>query len=128
MITVRNVRKDGRPVHPWQVYIGRACYGFEQSPLFNAHRRGTRDQNVEWYRADFESWLAEAEEARSVSADELESYFETCSPAGRAWQALEELDRLRSLLKEHGQLELFCWCAPLACHGDVIKAHLGKEV
>jgi hypothetical protein len=36
-----------------------------------------------------------------------------------------ELDRLVSLARD-GQLQLRCWCAPKACHGDVI-AEIIKE-
>ena len=28
--------------------------------------------------------------------------------------------------QEHGQVRLFCWCAPKRCHGEVIKAYLEK--
>ena len=36
----------------------------------------------------------------------------------------EELDRLLALYKKHGYLRLFCWCAPLKCHGETIKEWL----
>jgi hypothetical protein len=33
---------------------------------------------------------------------------------------MSELRRIA--LAAAGEVRLFCWCAPLACHGDVIKA------
>lgn len=40
----------------------------------------------------------------------------------------KELSKLKQLAKQ-GSLELVCWCAPLACHADVIKEFLleGKQ-
>jgi hypothetical protein len=35
-----------------------------------------------------------------------------------------ELKRLAAILKKTGKLELRCWCVPLKCHGEVIKAYL----
>ena len=33
----------------------------------------------------------------------------------------EELLRLARTYRERGELTLVCWCAPSACHADVIK-------
>ena len=38
-----------------------------------------------------------------------------------AGDVYEELMRLKNLAV-HGDLTLICWCAPLACHADVIRA------
>jgi hypothetical protein len=35
---------------------------------------------------------------------------------------LEELDRLAEKLITDGGLTLVCWCAPQACHGDVLAS------
>ena len=37
---------------------------------------------------------------------------------GPEWDALREL----SNIARDGDMALVCWCAPLPCHGDVIKA------
>ena len=78
------------------IYIGRP------SPLGNPFaigRDGTRNEVIAKYR----TWLvAEIHD----------------NPAGRTAQ------ELRKLINEHETnrlLNLVCWCAPLACHGDVIK-------
>ena len=34
------------------------------------------------------------------------------------------LNHIRALEKEHGTVYLECFCAPKACHGDVIKEYL----
>lgn len=40
--------------------------------------------------------------------------------------AVKELNRLWWKCKEHNGIKLVCWCAPQACHGDVIKRYLEK--
>lgn len=37
-----------------------------------------------------------------------------------------ELQKMRQSLKDFGIVNLWCWCAPLPCHGDVIKQILLK--
>ena len=36
----------------------------------------------------------------------------------------KELARLKALLKEYGQLRLFCWCFPKRCHIETIRRYL----
>lgn len=38
-----------------------------------------------------------------------------------------ELDRLTEIARKR-DLVLICWCAPLACHGDVIKAEIERRL
>lgn len=75
-------------------YIGRP------SPLGNPFiigRDGTRDEVIAKYR----SWL----------------WYKTSIDC----KARDELNRLTDLYEENGnKLDLVCWCAPKACHGDVI--------
>jgi len=40
---------------------------------------------------------------------------------GRNQKVIDELSRLKQIALE-GDLYLGCWCAPLPCHGDVIKS------
>jgi hypothetical protein len=42
-------------------------------------------------------------------------------------EIINELKRLKSLAKK-GELKLGCWCAPRACHGDVIKELLERSI
>lgn len=36
----------------------------------------------------------------------------------------EELMKIAEHLKQHGQINLVCWCAPKSCHCDTIKEYL----
>lgn len=67
-----------------------------KSVLGNPFHNGTRDENCDNYR----SWLA------NLPSD---------SPQHT------ELRRLVNVLRNHGRLELYCWCAPERCHADYIK-------
>jgi Domain of unknown function (DUF4326) len=42
--------------------------------------------------------------------------------------ARQELERLVQRYQRTGQLTLLCWCAPHACHGDVIAEAIEKLV
>jgi len=100
MITVRNF-KDSRVGE----YIGRAnkYYNLARSPLANPFplSKYTREQSIDAYR----HWL-----------------WKQIQSGNRA--VLAELDRLSAIWHKTGELVLVCWCAPLACHGDVVKACL----
>jgi len=39
----------------------------------------------------------------------------------------DELSRLYNIYKKYGKLNLFCWCAPLPCHADIIKKIILKK-
>lgn len=83
------------------VYIGRP------SVLGNPFRitgKVTRKECIEAYRG----WIHE----RINDADE---------------EVLRELERIRNLVKKYGRVNLVCWCAPLPCHGDVIKEYLDSD-
>ena len=75
------------------VYVGRP------SVLGNPYRveDGGRERAVRWYR----DWLRAAWK--------------------RGRQEKTELLRLARLYKAHGTLTLVCWCAPQACHAEVIQ-------
>lgn len=40
---------------------------------------------------------------------------------------IQELLRIHNLNKNYGEVHLVCWCAPLPCHGDIIKWLLERE-
>lgn len=85
-----------------RVYIGRpGVLGNDWTHLsygLGRYRVATREDAIE-------EW------ARWVQTQRVDS------PVGR------ELARLRALAVDH-DVELECWCAPLACHGDVIKRYI----
>ena len=99
MFTVVNKRDVLRK--PNQAYIGRP------SPLGNPFvlgRDGTRAEVIEKYEGWFRAQVVMDNAA-----------------------VLGELRRIWQLAQTHGHVELVCWCAPLACHGDVIKRFLDEH-
>lgn len=98
MITVVNKRTAKRNDAALRIYIGRP------SPLGNPFTH-IRDKTT------LAKFLAETRE------DAVEKYSQWLGTTDRA---LAELLRIRNLSLEH-DIELECWCAPLSCHGDVIK-------
>ncbi len=96
-ITVVHVKRHQGP----SVYIGRRYQGLQASPLANRFRlfdESQRQEVIEHYRA----WLM----------NELRT-----QPGGKAAQ---EIERLAAMLRAGDEVTLACWCAPKACHGDVV--------
>lgn len=84
-------------------YVGRP------GPLGNPFilgQDGTREQVIAKYR----TWLQAL-------------WFDDCGPNPQK----TELTRLIDLYKDKGTLTLVCWCAPKACHGDVIREAIIHE-
>lgn len=99
MIEILNARL-AKPLPEDAIYIGRAHPRFGRgSPLGNPFRVSpalSREEAVKKYRARLnEQWL-------------------------RPGPVRDELLRLIDLYKRDGRLQLICWCAPEACHGDVV--------
>jgi len=84
-------------------YIGRKCYDYDESPLANPFRESVygREKCISMYRR----WLW----GKITSGDE---------------EVTTELARLFQLSLQPEGVKLVCWCAPLPCHGDVIKSCL----
>lgn len=93
MIKIKNLKEE-QPKQYWDIRINRSSiFG---NP-FKIGQDGTRDEVVELYRAYFKSSI------------EKSAIFEA------------EVNRLIKMYKRFGQLNLFCWCAPRSCHGEIIK-------
>lgn len=102
-ITVANIRHTKKGV-----YIGRAMprQGLKASPLGNPYK--LLKDCPRWVPiAQFQEWL--------------EWQMENDSPARR------EIERLTEMARQ-GDLVLLCWCAPLSCHGDVVKAEIERRL
>jgi len=102
-ITVVNV-KTAKPGS--FVYCGRynSTYSLQSSPLanpFKLTREGCRQTLLVLYR----SWLYAHRNDKAIAA---------------------EISRLASLL-ERGDVAIGCWCAPKACHCDVIADFVRRE-
>lgn len=77
-----------------RVYVGRPSALGNPFPM---HTEADRQQVVQQYRA----WLRDQWRRRQPARAELERLLE---------------------IAKAGPLELVCWCAPRACHADVVKA------
>lgn len=106
VVSVRGLR----PAAPGVVYVGRSCAGWLGSPLGNPFKRavvGSKEEAIRRYR----TWLRSVVD-RAI-ADELLPPAETA-----AWA---ELLRLARLAAGGEQVKLGCWCAPSACHAEVVR-------
>jgi hypothetical protein len=100
MLRILNGKKDGF-LGKDKIYIGRKGYGLNGSVLANKFvigKDGTREEVIEQYR----KWL----------------WLEF----NKKGEVYEELVRIGKLVKAGNNVDLVCWCKPLACHGDVVKS------
>ena len=97
--TARNWRGPGE-------YIGRPHPRFPTgSPLHNPYRLGIDGD-------------------RAVVLAQYRRYLRRDWLAGGPLRV--ELRRLADLYRVTGQLDLICWCSPLACHGDIVLAAVAE--
>lgn len=120
-IEIVNVRYHGKPVKPWEVYIGRYnnSWCMRPSPLRNKFQ--AYDYGHKGCLAKFEKFFQLAMYASPPITDQC------------VVDVREETLRLHRLLVEHGKLILVCWCAgpdgltssdPPICHGQIIAKFL----
>ena len=105
-LDIRVVKKGAPPTDATRHYIGRRMAGTGESPLGNPFYLRNRSDMEERQQvvASYRSWLWDKIQDRaSLQAQALEKLL------GSARQ---------------GPIELECFCAPLPCHGDVIKSAL----
>lgn len=62
---------------------------------------------------------------RAVSIYKYEGRLFSLAPDSREWRTIRNLAR-KLILGE--SVQLFCWCAPKACHAEVIKREVLKTV
>jgi hypothetical protein len=94
VVNVKGLSPNDRSV----VYIGRDFAGWQGSVLGNPYKHGSRDEIIRRYKG----WLwAEYQQGGDVAS---------------------EINRLVELVRRGKHIKLGCWCKPLACHGDVVKA------
>lgn len=100
MIRIHNMRdSEPEPGNARHVYIGRRGR-LPASPLANPYRIGVHGERAEVV-AKYRAWLPN-------------------DPP-----ALAEVARLAELART-GDLDLWCWCAPALCHGDVVKEAIAQ--
>jgi len=101
MIQIVNLRSGKSPVEPWEVYVDR------RSPLGNPFKmKGNSEEERNRVCDEYDAWLNEALRT---------------NPLVHA-----EFQRLLNLYRMHGQLSLYCWCAPKRCHAESIAAYIGS--
>lgn len=101
-IEIMNLRTV-KPSEPWDFRIDRSTPVGNPFNMINESRRDSVcDQYEKWFN---EKWFVEETHSRTFFA-----YLQTLMAAHR----------------NYGKLRLFCWCAPLRCHGQTIKEYLEK--
>jgi len=115
-ISIANIRYLPPPAEwpEWYVYVGRSAprRGLKRSPLANIYLVGD-------YSPDL---------GRRFTRQEVIALYAS-NVLGQPMPGFErELGRVRTLLAKHGKLILVCWCAPRACHAEVIRDALLAEV
>jgi hypothetical protein len=98
IIEIMNLRRS-KPFEPFDVRVDR------QSPLGNPFPMKTEAQ-------------------RDMVCDQYDEWFRKMVIGKQNPAAVKEMCRLISILKEHGKIRLFCWCAPKRCHAETIKRWL----
>ena len=107
MISVGNVKRGG-PHGYIGIYIGRAGYGLKGSPLanpFKMNKEAERAEVIERYRTYIQKKIEERDQA-----------------------VLDELREIEHAHRKGEKVVLLCWCAPRACHGDVVKELIEADV
>ena len=100
-------RVRGYQVYPQYQYVGRynSRHGLlKSSPLANPFKlkNGIRRERV---IEQYSHWLND----KILRSDPV---------------VTKELERLKGIYRERGELHLVCWCSPLVCHGDIVKHYL----
>jgi hypothetical protein len=68
----------------------------------------------------------QTERQRNEVCDEYAEYFKQQLFKNQAF--VDELQRLITVYRHYGKLELFCWCAPKRCHAETIREFIIKAV
>ena len=95
MITILNLRSQ-KPKHPWDFKVDRSS---TVGNPFNMKNESARDKVCDQYR----DWF----------------YY-----AAHNQDFFNYLNKLSEVYKQHGKINLFCWCSPKRCHAETIKEYL----
>ena len=67
----------------------------------------------------------ESEKDRDKVCDQYDKWLEGQLLSGhRNKSVVVEILRLQKIYKRYGILRLFCWCAPLRCHGETVAKYI----
>ena len=106
-IRIVNIKNHDKTEHDF--YIGR--------PSIFGNPYSHKDNSI----ADF------IVDSRNESIDLYRKYFYYRIESGDK-VFIDELDRMIDYYKEHGKLNISCFCAPKRCHGDIIKEYLENKL
>jgi hypothetical protein len=107
LINIVNKKTYKRSNKDCAVYIGRPSKLGNQ---FKIEYGCSREEAINRYKI----WLDQ--QLLSTNTSVLSKYIKV------------EINRILNLIKVYGHVDLICWCAPLACHGVVIKEIIEKRL
>ncbi len=64
---------------------------------------------------------------RDYVCDKYQKYFDIYIQIKPNSTFVSTLQELLSTYQQYNKLRLFCWCAPLRCHGETIKKWLEEK-
>lgn len=99
MITIKNLRSS-KPKHPWDFKVDRS------TPVGNPYNM-------------------KLETDRDIVCNKYKDWFYN---AAHNKLFFTYLGILSETYKQHGKLNLFCWCAPKRCHAEIIKEALEDDL
>jgi len=95
MIQIMNLRFS-KPKHPWDIKVDRS------TPVGNPYEMKNESE-------------------RDLVCDQYADWFYY---AAHNQNHFIYIEKLVSIYKEYGKINLFCWCAPKRCHAETIKEYL----
>lgn len=113
MINVVNIRKHVKT--DADVYIGRTNRYSKKAILGNpySHMKGTLAEFLVPDRnsavSAYEDWILQKIDNKDI-------------------EVLTALNEILHIHETYGFVNLVCWCAPLSCHGDVLKKILEQKI
>ena len=62
------------------------------------------------------------ESERNDVCQRYEAYFQRSIKENPLFRT--QIDKLVELYKQHGKLNLYCWCTPKQCHAEIIRDYI----
>lgn len=106
-VEIHNMSKEQCPNKPGHFRIDRAT---ALGNPYHISQSCTREQSIKAYESYFIDIMYNCKGSTTPTGDE--------SPFIKAYR------EIRMYFEEHGFVDLYCWCAPRHCHGEIIAKHL----
>lgn len=101
--------------------------------IYNMHGSKFNPSNEYDVRIDRETWLGNPapikvvdDESRDKAIDWYKKYFYDRLLVDHTFKS--RMNKLISIYAKHSKLNLYCWCAPKRCHGEVIREYIIKTL